>query len=118
MHRTVKQESPCFSEGSCQDHLYIKKSDASEISGGEFIVAFENNIFTISHDFSVMEFEEPFACVGCGQSFALGALHVASEHMSTKSIDVSNGENIVRTAIQAAEKFSGFVGNRITVIST
>lgn len=100
------------------EHLYIKKSDAGEASGGEFIVAFEDNIFTISDDFSVMEFEEPYTCVGCGESYALGALHVASKHMSTNSIDVPNGENIVRAALKAAAKFSGFVGDKTNIIST
>jgi len=117
MEYMVKSFVPALYE-LFDDNLYIRKSDASEISGGEFIVAFENNIFTISYDFSVMEFKGPFACVGCGQSYALGALYVASEHMSTKSINVSNGENIVRAAVKAAAKFSGFVGDNITILST
>lgn len=49
-------------------------------SGGTFLVGFERRLFRIEDDYQVIENEDPFDAVGCGASFALGALKGAGPH--------------------------------------
>ncbi len=52
---------------------YAKCADAVE-TGGDFLVGHAGRLFSIESDYQVAESLAPYQAVGCGQSFALGAL--------------------------------------------
>jgi ATP-dependent protease HslVU (ClpYQ) peptidase subunit len=56
----------------------------SKESGGTFLVAYKNRLFTIYSDFQVSEALESYASLGCGYSFALGALDALDSKMNVK----------------------------------
>ncbi|MFB9992038.1 hypothetical protein ACFFLM_08705 [Deinococcus oregonensis] len=56
-----------------KDGGYGTVSNNSE-TGGQFLVALDNQIFTVQSDFSVSVWRQPFAAVGSGEEPALGAL--------------------------------------------
>lgn len=54
-----------------EDNDYI---DMMTDSGGNFMVGYKGNLFVILSDYQVAESKENFAALGCGDSFALGAM--------------------------------------------
>lgn len=58
----------CFRDGG-----FMSTSNAVE-SGGVFLVGYQNRPFSVESDFQVAESVEGFAAIGCGESYALGAL--------------------------------------------
>ena len=84
----------------------LKKGGFSEVSsnvesGGTFLVGIQGHLFSVQSDFQVEESAEDFNSVGCGDSYALGALAVQPPG--------HDPEKRVRQALQVAEKFSGGV---------
>ena len=63
---------------------YTKIENGVEV-GGAFIVAVRARIFLFSGAYAVLEPNEPFVAVGCGESFALGALRALSPRMSAQA---------------------------------
>lgn len=80
---------------------YAKKENETE-SAGTFIVGYNGRIFTVHSDYQVSEAQCDFASVGCGESYALGALHVMNKSGWSAEIRV-------RIALEAAARFSGGV---------
>jgi ATP-dependent protease HslVU (ClpYQ) peptidase subunit len=58
----------CFKNGG-----FMTVSNSVE-SGGAFLVGYKNRLFSVESDFQVTESFDGFEAVGCGESFALGAL--------------------------------------------
>ena len=79
---------------------YATKKDEVE-SGGTFLVGYKGNLYTISNDYQVATHKEGYASVGCGDSYALGALY--------NSIKVYNPKMRIENALETAEYFSGGV---------
>lgn len=81
------------------------------MNGGTMLVGFNGDLFTIQNDFAVLEVTNNFVSCGCGQDYALAAMHVM--HQSEDYY----GEEIVKGAIRTAAKFSAFVDDNIDVLS-
>ncbi|HYC03905.1 MAG TPA: hypothetical protein VED40_11450 [Azospirillaceae bacterium] len=75
-------------------------------TGGFFLVAAEGRLFSIQDDYQVSEFTRGFHAIGCGATYALGALH--------NSRDLP-AEARVRKALETAEHFSGGVRGPFTI---
>ena len=93
-----------------KDGGYGKHGDGDN-EGGTFLVGVKGKIFTIYSDFQVARPADGFAAVGCGQSYALGALYVTSP-----SGGVDGARHQVRTALETAEKFSGGVSAPFVIL--
>jgi ATP-dependent protease HslVU (ClpYQ) peptidase subunit len=59
----------CFKNGG-----FASRNNEVE-SGGEFLVGYRGRLFCINGDYQVAEMASGFHAVGCGESFAIGALH-------------------------------------------
>lgn len=51
------------------------KIDSGREEGGSFLVGFRGHLFAIYNDFQVAESTENFEAVGCGEGYAMGAMH-------------------------------------------
>lgn len=112
MEYMVKSFIPALMD--CFDrHYYGKKEDAEKMNGGTFLIGFNGNIFCIESNFAVLQSTDHFMACGCGKDHALGALY-ALELTNTDY----DPENIVTEAILAASRFSGFVNDNVTILST
>lgn len=70
--------------------------------GGVFLVGYKGRLFKIYSDFQVAESYEPFASCGCGEDYALGAMHMIHETNLTP-------EEKIEKSLMCAEHFSGGV---------
>lgn len=73
--------------------------DGGEI-GGAFLVGYAGRLFRVESDYQVAEVLTAFDAVGCGQSYAIGALFATA---------VTDPEERVRQALTCAEAFSAGV---------
>lgn len=55
------------------------KIDGSREEGGTFLVGFRGHLFTVYNDYQVAEEIGGVAAVGCGESYALGAMHALAD---------------------------------------
>lgn len=76
--------------------------------GGQFLVGFDNRLFTIESDFQVGESIQDYHAIGCGDDIALGSLY------STEGMDPKYR---VTTALNAAQEFSAGVRAPFNMIS-
>lgn len=83
-------------------HEYASKKD-NELTGGCFLLGYKYKLYTVYDDFQVSESIEDYAAIGCGEDYALGALHVMSHHLYDSPIEK------VTLALEAAAKFSSGV---------
>jgi ATP-dependent protease HslVU (ClpYQ) peptidase subunit len=81
---------------SMKEAGYAKKENEVE-SAGRFLVGYEGRLFNIGPDYDVGENESGYDAVGCGESFALGAMYSNSK---------LNPRERIRQALAAAEAFS------------
>lgn len=95
-----------------KDHGYAHVRDNEE-TGGTFLVGIEGQIFKIESDYQVGKPMLPFDAAGCGEELALGALFA----MATRGGKLKPQE-VIETALTAAEAFSGWVRRPWTVLST
>jgi ATP-dependent protease HslVU (ClpYQ) peptidase subunit len=84
-----------------KEHGYSKIEDSQE-SGGNFLVGIRDRLFIVYDDFQVNECAENYFCVGCGEQFAMGAMHVL------KDSNLSTKERIFKS-LEASSKFSNGV---------
>jgi ATP-dependent protease HslVU (ClpYQ) peptidase subunit len=96
----ITQVRECLKAGG-----YASKKEERE-SGGTFIVGYCGRIFTVQDDYQVEETIAPFQAVGCGESYALGALYAI--HKSGKNWDIGAREQC-SLALSAAEAHSAGV---------
>lgn len=94
----------------CFEENHFAKTKEGSKSGGNFLIGFEERLFQVQDDFSVLEPECAYTAVGSGQEFAMGAMYALS------SVTISPEEQ-VREAIEAASEFSTTVGGPITVLN-
>lgn len=99
----INEVRKCLKEGG-----WASKENDQE-SGGTFLVGYKGRLYHIADDYQVGETPYGFDAVGCGQDFALGALHV----LEGQDVDP---EEKVRTALLAAERFSAGVASPFTIL--
>jgi len=66
--------------------------------GGFFLVGYKGNLYQIEGDFQVGECADDFDSVGCGSSYALGALYITRKN--------KNPRDRILQALETAEYFS------------
>lgn len=86
---------------------YASKHDEVE-EGGTFIVGTRGRLFTIQDDYQVAESLRPYESVGCGSSYALGAM--AATHLKDPA-------KAIRKALEVAAEFSAGVRPPFNVVS-
>jgi len=82
-------------------------------SGGEFLVGYGSRLFKINDDFSVLEYKEGFCAAGCGEIYAVSALHVLNK--------VDNGiepKNKISLALETAAMYSTGVRPPFHILDT
>jgi ATP-dependent protease HslVU (ClpYQ) peptidase subunit len=84
-----------------KEHGYTKIEDSQE-EGGNFLVGIKDRLFVVYDDFHVNECAEDYFAVGCGEQFAMGAMH------ALKHTDYTSKEKVER-ALAASSKFSNGV---------
>jgi len=82
-----------------KDHGYAHIENNEE-TGGVFLVGYHGHLYRVQDDFAVLQRFDGYAAVGCGQSYALGALEV---------LDKSDPQAALEKALEAAEHFSNGV---------
>jgi ATP-dependent protease HslVU (ClpYQ) peptidase subunit len=87
------------------------KDEKDENKGANFIIGTKNKIFEVQQDYSVLEPEDGYTSVGCGESIALGSLY------STKSLDIPIPDKI-KIALEAAEHVACGVQRPFRIINT
>ena len=81
--------------------------DNGQEAGGTFLVGYAGRLFRVEADMQVGEAAADYDACGCGQSFALGALHaLAGGHKIQGGFQA---EPMLRAALGAAEQFSAGV---------
>lgn len=98
----VNELRKCLKDGG------FARKDSEVESAGCFLVGYKNRLFSIESDYQVGEPVDGRASVGCGSSFALGAL------------DVLDGlpEEIVKSALKVSTKRSAGVRPPFILLST
>jgi hypothetical protein len=81
----------CFKDGGFAEREKEKES------GGQFLVGYRGQLFTVHSDYQVVEHALPFAAIGCGAAYALGALSVMPPFGPRRTIE---------EALATAERFS------------
>ena len=89
----------CFERGG-----YLGMDKESREDGGTFIVGVRDRMFTVGDDFQIGEMQDPYDSVGCGESYAIGAM----EGVLKSGVSWSP-EEIVTAALETAAKRSGGV---------
>lgn len=79
-------------------------------SGGEFLVAIGGTLFAVCSDLQVASFEDGYGSCGCGEAYALGAMHAAQRVADVDERDVA------QCGIDAAFHYSNGVGGRVDVL--
>ena len=101
--RFVDAVRQCLKDGG-----YARKKDEEEI-GGTFLVGYKGWLFKIQDDYQVAVSFFRFDVVGCGESYAKGALFAMNQEYPP--------EQQVRLALEAAEQFSAGVRRPFTILS-
>jgi hypothetical protein len=91
----------CLSDGG-----YTRNDHGKEL-GGTFLVGFAGRLFRVEDDMQVGEAAADYDACGCGQSFALGALHALTGGHQIQG--QFQAEPMLRAALGAAEQFSAGV---------
>lgn len=86
---------------------YAETRNSAE-RGGTFLVGYEGRLFQVQGDYQVGESLHGYDACGCGEEYALGALHATVGRPS---------EERVRMALAAAEEFSAGVCGPFNVMS-
>lgn len=86
-------------------------NDEDGITGGIFLVGYENKLFTVDYDYSIGENLEDYAAIGSGSVSALGSLH------TTNNLELTPKEKIL-FALEAAAYHEGTVCKPFTILST
>lgn len=77
-------------------------------SGGSFLLAIDGRLFAVLEDFQVEERLEEYNAIGCGDSYALGALYTQSSNLKPKARVID--------AIKASKYFSCGCGGDIQTL--
>lgn len=85
--------------------------DKEREAGGTFLVGTHGRLFIFNSDYQVAEPADPYAAVGCGAAYALGALHATEGGKITPQRRLDG-------ALAAAERFSNGVRGPFAHVST
>lgn len=96
----------CFEGGG-----YLQRYSDGDEKGGTFLVAYKNRLFKVEEDFQVGEVLIGFDAIGCGGTFALGALYSMAKN------DLSTREKVL-CALNAAVFFANGVRGPFILLST
>jgi len=80
-----------------------------EDAGGTFLIGYKGKLFSIYDDFQVNESQDGYAAIGCGSELSLGSLYTTNK-MNLKP------RARVKTALEAAEQFSGYVVSPFNIV--
>jgi hypothetical protein len=92
-----------------KEHGYTKVDNSVE-TGGVFLLAVRDRLFRVDNDFQVGEAAAPFESCGCGEDYALGALHILG--------NTGAARHRVKRALEAASRFSNGVGGALKYVET
>lgn len=92
-----------------KEHGYAQIDNSVE-SGGVFLLAVRKRLFRVDSDFQVGEPVAPFEACGCGEGYALGALHVLGNSGTPRQR--------VKRSLEAAARFSNGVGGALKFVET
>lgn len=95
----------CFTENKC-----ISYKDSKVEMPANFIIAYEAEIYTVYCDFQIAINIVPYAAIGSGEDFALGALHAMGPYQIDPRVKV-------KAALDAASEFSTHVCKPYTILS-
>lgn len=84
------------------------KRDEQEMSTGDILVAYRNQLFKIGYDYCVMEAVDGFDAIGSGNEIALGVMH-ATRYLEVKPLAR------IQLALEAAEWLNNGVRGPFTV---
>ena len=88
-----------------KDGGYAEVNNNTE-HGGQFLVGYAGHLYRVATDFQVGESRDTFDAVGCGASYALGAMEVSRA--------ISDPVKRLKHALRVAEHFS--IGVRRPII--
>ena len=89
-------------------HGFAKTDDNVE-TGGEFLVGYNGAVYAVGPDFQVNHHIDGFDAVGCGESFALGAMEALN------GVGLAPRVQVLR-ALEVAAHFSGGVCEPFKVV--
>ncbi len=84
------------------------KTESGQEQGGTFLVGFRGRLFTIYSDYQVAEEAGGIAAVGCGDAYAMGAMHALPD---------ADPEARLRAGLEAAAAYSAGVAPPFTFIT-
>ena len=102
----INEVRKCFTDGG-----FLQKGKEGNEQGGVFLVAYKNRLFEINDDFQVGESLNGIASVGCGASYALGAIY------SVNKFELSAKEKVL-ISLEAAQFFSCAVRKPFIIYQT
>lgn len=105
MRHMVTQFIPAV-RAALTEHGWAEKNNERE-AGGTFLVGVKGRLFEINDDHQVGESLADFAAVGCGATYAMGAMAVTK----------GDPERRVLRALKVAERFSAGVRGPFVVMS-
>ena len=73
----------------------------SNEQGGQFLVGYRGHLYIVQSGFSVTEYLTPYSAVGCGESYALGAMAIIDRDLPPKKQ--------IKRALKTAAYFSNGV---------
>jgi len=57
--------------------------------GGEFLIGYKGGLYSVLSDYQVAESRQNYTALGCGESFAMGALYATKERDPIKKIELA-----------------------------
>lgn len=87
-------------------------TEPEEDRGANFLVGGCGKLFKVQSDYSVLEPDDGYAAVGCGEEVALGSLYATTEHGYYPPIEH------IRIALEAAEKHCLGVQRPFIIVNT
>jgi ATP-dependent protease HslVU (ClpYQ) peptidase subunit len=96
----------CFADGG-----YLQKNTTGDEKGGTFLVAYKDRLFEIQDDFQVGENLNGISAAGCGEKYALAALHTLS------NIKMTSKQKVLKT-LETASFYSNGVSAPFVIMST
>lgn len=87
----------------------FSKIDSNQEKAGYFIMAYNQELYFIQSDYSVLKYSDGYCCTGCGEEYALGSLH------TTKDSELPPEDRVTR-ALEAAAYFSDGVSEPFTIL--
>lgn len=98
----VSEFVPILRETMKDAAIMKNTSGIEEFDNAEFLVGIHSNLFHVGVDFQIGWPAHPFDAAGCGENFAIGAMHMAYKNKK-------RGEDLLIAGLSTAETFSAGV---------